>query len=137
MNWMLNRWILAFVVSNPPESVQTDISLSQFLAIQEKGVSAWEFQPELEVANCFVEARTEIEFFDSVCSVQTNLPVPKQNDVYYWEAKIFDKPENTLVSIGMTTKPYPSFRLPGMWILLPRVCPWRKHTNIDLLFRLP
>ena len=93
--------------------MQTDISLSQFLAIQEKGVSAWEFQPELEIANCFVEARTEIEFFDSECSVQTNLPVPKQNDVYYWEAKIYDKPDNTLISIGMSTKPYPLFRLPG------------------------
>ncbi|GKZ16730.1 Rsp5p-dependent ubiquitination, sorting of cargo proteins at the multivesicular body [Aspergillus brasiliensis] len=103
----------AFIEANPPESVQTDISLSQFLAIQEKGVSAWEFQPELEIANCFVEGRTEIEFYDSECSVQTNLPVPKQNDVYYWEAKIYDKPENTLVSIGMTTKPYPLFKLPG------------------------
>ncbi|RMJ26406.1 hypothetical protein PHISP_02734 [Aspergillus sp. HF37] len=103
----------AFAEVNPPESMQTDISLSQFLAIQEKGVSAWEFQPELEIANCFVEARTEIEFFDSETSVQTNLPVPKQNDVYYWEAKIYDKPETTLINIGMATKPYPMFRLPG------------------------
>lgn len=100
--------------ANPPESVQTDISLSQFLAIQEKGVSAWEFEPELEIANCFVEARTEIEFFDSECSVQTNLPIPKQNEVYYWEAKLYDKPESTLVGIGVTTKPYPLFRIPGL-----------------------
>lgn len=104
----------AFVQANPPESLQTDISLSQFLAIQEKGVSAWEFEPELEIANCFVEARTEIEFFDSECSVQSNLPIPKQNEVYYWEAKLYDKPESTLVSIGVTTKPYPLFRLPGL-----------------------
>lgn len=94
--------------------MHTDISLSQFLAIQEKGVSAWEFEPELEIANCFVEARTEIEFFDSECSVQSNLPIPKQNEVYYWEAKLYDKPETTLVSIGLTTKPYPLFRLPGL-----------------------
>jgi hypothetical protein len=93
--------------------VHTDISLSQFLAIQEKGVSAWEFEPELEIANCFVEARTEIEFFDSLCSVQSNLPIPKQNEVYYWEAKIYEKPDSTTVSIGLTTKPYPLFRLPG------------------------
>jgi hypothetical protein len=104
----------AFIQANPPESVQTDISLSQFLAIQEKGVSAWEFEPELEIANCFVEARTEIEFFDSECSVQSNLPIPKQNEVYYWESKIYDKPETTTISIGLTTKPYPLFRLPGM-----------------------
>lgn len=103
----------AFVQANPPESVNTDISLSQFLAIQEKGVSAWEFEPELEIANCFVEARTEIEFFDAECSVQSNLPIPKQNEVYYWECKIYDKPENTTIGIGLTTKPYPLFRLPG------------------------
>lgn len=103
----------AFIQANPPESVQTDISLSQFLAIQEKGVSAWEFEPELEIANCFVEARTEIEFFDSECSVQSNLPIPKQNEVYYWETKIYDKPDTTIISIGLTTKPYPLFRLPG------------------------
>ncbi|KAI1496762.1 concanavalin A-like lectin/glucanase domain-containing protein [Biscogniauxia marginata] len=103
----------AFIQGNPPESVQTDISLSQYLAIQEKGVSAWEFEPELEIANCFVEGRTEIEFFDSECTVMSNLPVPKQNEVYYWEAKIYEKPENTFLSIGMSTKPYPLFRLPG------------------------
>ncbi|KAF2138132.1 uncharacterized protein K452DRAFT_95639 [Aplosporella prunicola CBS 121167] len=103
----------AFIQANPPESVQTDISLSQFLAIQEKGVSAWEFEPELEIANCFVEGRTEVEFFDMECSVQSNLPIPKQNEVYYWEAKIYEKPENTTISIGLTTKPYPLFRLPG------------------------
>ncbi|KAH7081082.1 concanavalin A-like lectin/glucanase domain-containing protein [Paraphoma chrysanthemicola] len=103
----------AFVQANPPESVQTDISLSQFLAIQEKGVSAWEFEPELEIANCFVEGRTEIEFFDSECSVQSNLPIPKQNEVYYWEAKVYEKPENTSIAVGVTTKPYPLFRLPG------------------------
>jgi hypothetical protein len=78
-------------------------------------VSAWEFEPELEIANCFVEGRTEIEFFDSECSVQSNLPVPKQNEVYYWEAKVYEKPENTSIAIGVTTKPYPLFRLPGMY----------------------
>ncbi|KAK0727408.1 concanavalin A-like lectin/glucanase domain-containing protein [Lasiosphaeria miniovina] len=103
----------AFITANPPESLQTDISLSQYLAIQEKGVAAWEFEPELEIANCFVEARTEIEFFDSECTVMSNLPVPKQNEVYYWETKVYDKPETTLMSIGMATKPYPLFRLPG------------------------
>ncbi|KAK9321209.1 concanavalin A-like lectin/glucanase domain-containing protein [Lipomyces orientalis] len=103
----------AFQEANPPDSIPTDISLSQFMAIQEKGVSAWEFEPDFENANCFVEARTEIAFYDSECCVQTNLPVPKQNDVYYWEAKLYDKPEQTLVSIGMCTKPFPTFRLPG------------------------
>jgi hypothetical protein len=97
--------------------VHTDISLSQFLSIQEKGVAAWEFMPvDLEQSSSvYVQSRTEISFYDddSEACVQTNLPVPKQNEVYYWEAKMHDKPETTLVSVGLATKPYPSFRLPG------------------------
>lgn len=103
----------AFITANPPNSVSADISLSQFLTIQEKGVSAWEFEVEFPNATCFVEGRTEIEFFDSTCCSQTNLPVPRQNEVYYWEAKMYDKPETTIVSVGLSTKPYPTFRLPG------------------------
>jgi len=68
-----------------------------------------------------VEGRTEIEFFYSECSTLTNLPIPKQNEVYYWESKIYDKPESTLISIGVATKPYPLFRLPGMFYL-PKRC---------------
>lgn len=60
-----------------------------------------------------MEGRTEVEFYDSECCVQSNLPIPKQNDVYYWEAKIYDKPDTTTISIGVTTKPYPLFRMPG------------------------
>lgn len=47
------------------------------------------------------------------CSVQSNLPLPKLNETYYWEVKMFNKPEGTNVGIGLATKPYPSFRLPG------------------------
>lgn len=47
------------------------------------------------------------------CSVQSNLPVPKLNDVYYFECKMYEKPSATNVSIGLATKPYPSFRMPG------------------------
>ena len=88
---------------------------SELIVARASGVSAWEFEPELEIANCFVEARTEIEFFDSECSVLSNLPLPKQNEVYYWESKIYDKPDTSMISIGVATKPYPLFRLPGMF----------------------
>ncbi|CAG8537277.1 9605_t:CDS:2 [Funneliformis caledonium] len=88
------------------------ITLSQFLSIQEKGVSAWEFEPDLQHTSCFVECRTEIAFYDGECCVQTNLPLPKQQEVYYWEAKMYDKPQNTTVTVGLATKPYPLFRLP-------------------------
>lgn len=113
-----------FVLSNPPASQSTDITLSQFLSIQEKGVSAWSFDPDYESnPSVFVEARTEITFLadgagmapsegGGVC-VQSNLPLPKLNEVYYWEVKMMNKPESTNVAVGLTTKPYPSFRFPG------------------------
>ena len=42
-----------------------------------------------------------------------NLPLPKLNEVYYWEVKMYERPPTTEVAIGLATKPYPSFRLPG------------------------
>ncbi|KAF9821972.1 hypothetical protein IEO21_00402 [Rhodonia placenta] len=102
----------------PPNSLPTDITLSQFLSIQEKGVSAWSFEPDFEAMNSMlVHARTEITFLpdpSSATSVQSNLPLPKLNEVYYWEVKMFDLPETTNVAVGLATKPYPSFRLPGL-----------------------
>ncbi|PIL32021.1 hypothetical protein GSI_06725 [Ganoderma sinense ZZ0214-1] len=102
----------------PPNSMPTDITLSQFLSIQEKGVSAWSFEPDFEaLSSLLVHARTELTFLPdpaSASSVQSNLPLPKLNEVYYWEAKMFDLPETTNVAIGLATKPYPTFRLPGL-----------------------
>ncbi|CAG8541251.1 23480_t:CDS:2 [Dentiscutata erythropus] len=102
-----------FQETYPPDSIPTEITLTQFLSIQEKGVSAWEFEPDLQHTSCFVECRTEIAFYDSECCVQTNLPLPKQQEVYYWECKMYDKPSTTTVAVGLATKPYPLFRLPG------------------------
>ncbi|KII93223.1 hypothetical protein PLICRDRAFT_101040 [Plicaturopsis crispa FD-325 SS-3] len=102
----------------PPNSLPTDITLSQFLSIQEKGVSAWSFEPDYETVNSLiVHARTEITFLPDPASsscVQSNLPLPKLNEVYYWEVKMFDLPETTTVAVGLATKPYPPFRLPGL-----------------------
>ena len=108
----------------PPASVPSDITLSQFLSIQEKGVSAWAFEPDYEDnLSLYVQSRTEITFLadgpgmaareGGGNSVMANLPLPKLNEVYYWEVKMYDKPATTEVAIGLATKPYPSFRLPG------------------------
>ncbi|KAF8525080.1 SPRY-domain-containing protein [Hysterangium stoloniferum] len=106
-----------FQIQTPPNSMPTDITLSQFLAIQEKGVSAWSFEPDYESSpSLLVHSRTELTFLpdpSSSSSVQSNLPLPKLNEVYYWEVKLFDLPSTTNVSVGLATKPYPSFRLPG------------------------
>ncbi|CAG8528204.1 3948_t:CDS:2 [Paraglomus brasilianum] len=102
-----------FQEAYPPDSVPTDITFTQLLSIQEKGVSAWEFEPDLHNTSSFVECRTEISFYDSECCVQTNLPLPKQQEIYYWEAKMYEKSPSTTVAVGLATKPYPTFRLPG------------------------
>ncbi|KAJ7361673.1 concanavalin A-like lectin/glucanase domain-containing protein [Mycena albidolilacea] len=107
-----------FQIQYLPNSLPTDITLSQFLSIQEKGVSAWSFEPDYETVNSLiVHARTEITFLPDPASsscVQSNLPLPKLNEVYYWEVKMFDLPESTTVAVGLATKPYPAFRLPGL-----------------------
>jgi len=68
------------------------------------------------ISSLLVHSRTELTFLPdpaSATSVQSNLPLPKLNEVYYWEVKMFDLPENTNVAVGLATKPYPHFRLPG------------------------
>ncbi|KAF9318747.1 Rsp5p-dependent ubiquitination, sorting of cargo proteins at the multivesicular body [Podila horticola] len=107
----------AFQIINPPGSVPTDISLSQYLSIQEKGVAAWEFEASYD-HQLFVHDRTELSFYDREASVQTNLPLPKQQEVYYWEVKVFEKSPNTTIAIGVSTKPFPTSRLPG----------WNRHS---------
>ncbi|KAG0067197.1 Rsp5p-dependent ubiquitination, sorting of cargo proteins at the multivesicular body [Linnemannia elongata] len=106
----------AFQVAHPPLSVPTDISLSQYLSIQEKGVSAWEFEASYDNHRVQVHDRTEMSFLamnQVETSVQTNLPMPKQQEVYYWEVKMFEKSPDTVVSVGVSTKPYPNTRMPG------------------------
>lgn len=107
-----NFFYIVFQDRHPPDSIPTDISGPQLTSIQENGVSAFEFEGEPD-ANVYVAGRTELQFMHGECSIQTNLPLPRQQDVYYWEAKMFEKPESTTVSIGVGTKPYPTWRLPG------------------------
>ncbi|KAF8983209.1 Rsp5p-dependent ubiquitination, sorting of cargo proteins at the multivesicular body [Entomortierella lignicola] len=111
----------AFQAAHPPLSVPTDISLSQHLSIQEKGVSAWEFETAFDNQRVQIHDRTELSFpamNQLEASAQTNLPMPKQQEVYYWEVKMFEKSPDTVVSVGVSTKPYPNTRLPG----------WSRHS---------
>jgi hypothetical protein len=51
----------------------------------------------------------------SATSVQSNLPLwlTKLNEVYYWGSQNVRPARNTNVAVGLATKPYPHFRLPG------------------------
>lgn len=84
----MNVLYVVFQERYPPNSIPTDITPPQLLTIQEKGVSAFEFEAEPD-ANVFVAGRTELQFLDGgECCIQTNLPLPKQQEVYYWEVKL-------------------------------------------------
>lgn len=81
------------------------------------------------------QSTSYMETITNLSLLFSNLPVPKQNEVYYWESKVYDKPESTLISIGMATKPYPLFRLPGKPALLHcfdaylmRILGWHKYS---------
>ncbi len=109
-----------FIKLNPP--ISCDLTLSQSLTIQEKGVQAWEFKPNVAcIDQIKIVNKTEIEFLqeNQELSVQTNFPIPSENDVYYFETKLYDYSnveESCSVSIGISTYPYPYFRLPGRQI---------------------
>lgn len=110
-----------YLQDNP--SVNGDLTLSQNLLIQEKGIRAWEFvkDPMLTNNDLLILNKYELNFFKNFeCSTQTNLPIPNKNDVYYFESKIYSlpNPENTKISIGIGCKPYPWFRLPGRHVQL-------------------
>ncbi|CAH6722389.1 protein Ear1p [[Candida] jaroonii] len=105
-----------YLSSNP--YYRNDLTLSQNLLIQEKGVNAWEFVRDsmLTSNDLLILNKYELNFFKKFeCSTQTNLPIPQKNEVYYFESKIYSlpDPENTKISIGIGIKPYPWFRLPG------------------------
>lgn len=75
---------IAWQEHHPPNSIPTDITPPQLVSIQEKGVSAFAFEWEPE-ANVFVAGRTEVQFMEGENCVQTNLPLPRNQEVYYWE----------------------------------------------------
>ena len=104
-----------YLLTNP--YLRGELALSQNLAIQERGIKAWEFikDPMLTNNDVIVVNKTELNFLkDFECSVLTNLPMPQKNDVYYFECKMYHLPEDGItVSVGLGIKPYPWFRLPG------------------------
>lgn len=105
-----------YLAANP--YYRGDLTLSQNLLIQEKGVRAWEFVRDgmLTSNDLLIVNKCELNFFKTFeCSTQTNLPIPSANEVYYFESKIYllPNPNETIISIGLGIKPYPWFRLPG------------------------
>ncbi|KAJ2770810.1 Protein ssh4 [Coemansia nantahalensis] len=102
----------AFERQYPYGSVNTQLTADQQTQIRERGVDAWEFVVSLDV-NAMLQSRTEVLFMGGENCVQTNLPLPKNNSVYYFEMKIVEKPADVSMWIGLATKPYPAWRMTG------------------------
>ncbi|KAJ2001447.1 Protein ssh4 [Coemansia thaxteri] len=102
----------AFERQYPYGSVDTQLTSEQQTLIREKGVDAWEFVVNLDV-NAMLQSKTEVLFMGGENCVQTNLPLPKANSVYYFEVKIVEKPADVNMWIGLATKPYPAWRMTG------------------------
>ncbi|KAJ1832832.1 Protein ssh4 [Coemansia sp. RSA 2711] len=102
----------AFERQYPYGSVDTQLTPEQQALIREKGVDAWEFDVTLDV-NAMLQSKTEVLFMGGDNCVQTNLPLPKSNSVYYFEIKIVEKPADVSLWIGAATKPYPAWRMTG------------------------
>ncbi|KAI9500735.1 hypothetical protein BX070DRAFT_229767 [Coemansia spiralis] len=103
---------LAFERQYPYGSINTQLTPEQQSLIRERGVDAWEFVVNLEV-NALLQSKTDVLFMGGENCVQTNLPLPKANSVYYFEVKIVEKPADVNMWIGMATKPYPAWRMAG------------------------
>ncbi|EDO17835.1 hypothetical protein Kpol_1043p25 [Vanderwaltozyma polyspora DSM 70294] len=114
--------------SNSNDIVDPIINDETLQFIEEEGAHAWEFQPDPNLPNdaIIVDNKTELTFlnYDFDVSVSTNLPIPRINRVYYCEFKIYEINNDTssssnslnddeVISFGLSTSPYPYFRLPG------------------------
>ncbi|OMJ30451.1 Protein ssh4 [Smittium culicis] len=107
---------VAFERQYPYGTLSTAITPEQESLILEKGVNAWEFLADYDV-NGIVSDKTEITLHGGENIVQSNIPIPVKNHVYYFEVKIVDFPEQeetkTNLFIGLSTKPYPKWRMVG------------------------
>ncbi|KAI7862303.1 concanavalin A-like lectin/glucanase domain-containing protein [Spinellus fusiger] len=109
--------VLAWQSRHPPRTMEWMDVLHHPLVI-ERGVDAWTFveSERLEAAeeesNVAVMDKTTLVFCHGQGCTLTNLPLPKREFVY-WEVKILQLQEQEVLSIGLATKPYPAWVLPG------------------------
>ncbi|RKP27790.1 concanavalin A-like lectin/glucanase domain-containing protein, partial [Syncephalis pseudoplumigaleata] len=92
-----------FLKENPPRCSTTPLTQEERELIEEQGVAAWKFEDMQEAA-----ARTTTPLL-----LQTNMPIPHDRHICYFEVKLAEKPATTEVGIGIATRPYPDWRMPG------------------------
>ncbi|KAG2221730.1 hypothetical protein INT45_007136 [Circinella minor] len=115
--------VIAWQTRNPPRSTEWfDVTTAP--VVRERGVGAWTFIENERMtdtdddSNAAVMDNTTIIFCQGQGCVMTNLPIPMNQEFVYWEVKILQLGEQDRVAIGLGTKPYPCWRLPG----------WHRHS---------
>ncbi|OAD81450.1 hypothetical protein PHYBLDRAFT_139002 [Phycomyces blakesleeanus NRRL 1555(-)] len=83
----------------------------QLVSILHRGVYAYEFKQEPDSGHA-VNNRTQLSFFSGESSLQTNIGLPTNQAVCYWEATLTKVSPTTFVSVGIATKPYAGWRSP-------------------------
>ncbi|ORZ19768.1 concanavalin A-like lectin/glucanase domain-containing protein [Absidia repens] len=73
----------------------------------------WKFEAAADQPAIIVENDTFLVFPDDspACSLMSNLPLPLTKPFIYFEATMIELTQ--MVALGLSTKPYPSWRLPG------------------------
>lgn len=112
------KWANEYQLNFPPSDIS--ITLTQINQIKTLGVKAWALEPRFEEIPAIINNQYIFinNGHDDQFSVQSNLPLPISRDIIYFEVKIQKLTSNSLISIGIATKPYPPTSLPG----------WHKHS---------
>ncbi|KAI9591483.1 hypothetical protein BDF19DRAFT_454790 [Syncephalis fuscata] len=117
---------------HPPECIHRPLTEEEKETITEQGVAAWKVRAEDTMPlGIYVHQGTEISFnwqltpqtpeevelpavkTTTPLLLQTNLPIPRNREIFYFEVKLAEKPADTEVGIGLATHPYPNWRMPG------------------------
>lgn len=105
----------------PPDArpLGSTLTEEQQQRVVDRGIQAYFFEQPSEwssVPSAVIEDKLDVKFTShEPQSVILNNPLPlTEHDVVYFEVKLLEIPEGSQVSVGVATKPYPLFRLPGL-----------------------
>ncbi|KAI9140088.1 hypothetical protein BKA69DRAFT_585460 [Paraphysoderma sedebokerense] len=104
-----------FETASPPGSVDTRLPPQIKDMIRQRGPSMWQVKDAKKSAIQLSDP-LNIKFMGGINCVNSNYPVPNGvsgNGVYYYEIKVMEKEGVHYVALGLSTVPYPDFRLPG------------------------
>lgn len=121
-----------FQKMNPPNVREfgTFLNETDLQFIRDRGLQSYFFLPSINdntdaeghfLPSLLVQDKLDITFtkFNKSCSTVLNYPLPfNKKAAVYFEVKVFKHKQdsNSIFSIGLTTCPYPYFRIPGMAI---------------------